>query len=100
MVSKHPGAVVQLVDSPVDPNKLLIGFENGLIVMWDLKSKNTECKFAVPEGLHSLSWHSDGRFFISSHTDGSLITWDVKNPNKPHSVEYPHGLFPRQVFIF
>lgn len=98
MCSKHPGAVVQLVDSPIDPNKLLIGYETGLIVLWDLKNKQTEAKFAVQEGLHSLSFHSDGRYFMSSHTDGSLITWDVKTPTKPASIEQPHGKLIHLIF--
>lgn len=42
----HPGPVVHLSDCPIDPNKLLIGFESGLIVFWDLKNRSADCRFS------------------------------------------------------
>jgi syntaxin-binding protein 5 len=34
----------------------------------------------------------EGRQFVCSHGDGSLVTWNVKPVNgKPASVVYPHG---------
>nr|XP_022292231.1 syntaxin-binding protein 5-like isoform X2 [Crassostrea virginica] len=87
----HPGPVISLTDCPVDPNKLLIGFETGTIVLWDLKSKTAECRFNLPEALRSVSWHHEGKQFMCSHTDGSLTTYSIKQPQKPVSVMMPHA---------
>ncbi|XP_056015678.1 syntaxin-binding protein 5-like isoform X8 [Ostrea edulis] len=87
----HPGPVVSLTDCPIDPNKLLIGFETGTIVLWDLKSKTAECRFNLPEALRSVSWHHEGKQFMCSHTDGSLTTYNIKQPQKPVSVMMPHA---------
>ncbi|XP_033741004.1 syntaxin-binding protein 5-like isoform X3 [Pecten maximus] len=87
----HPGTVVHLSDSPVDPNKLLIGFETGAIVLWDLKTKSAECRYTAPEALRSISWHHEGKQFMCSHTDGSLTTYNLKCATKPVSLMMPHA---------
>ncbi|XP_069133314.1 syntaxin-binding protein 5-like isoform X2 [Argopecten irradians] len=87
----HPGTVVHLSDSPVDPNKLLIGFETGAIVLWDLKTKSAECRYTAPEALRSISWHHEGKQFMCSHTDGSLTTYNLKSTTKPVSLMMPHA---------
>ncbi|XP_065316011.1 syntaxin-binding protein 5-like isoform X4 [Gordionus sp. m RMFG-2023] len=88
----HPGAVIHVSDNPVDPNKLLIGFETGSIVMWDLKNKCVDCRFTHNVPLKSVSWNYEGKAFMSSHIDGSLVTWFLKIPgNKPASIVFPHA---------
>ncbi|XP_037082478.1 syntaxin-binding protein 5-like [Pollicipes pollicipes] len=87
----HPGPVTCLTDNPVDSNKLLIGFETGLLVLWDLRTKAADVRWQAAEPLRSLSWMGDGKQFVSSHTDGSLHTWHVKTPLRPASVVFPHA---------
>ncbi|XP_012134720.1 syntaxin-binding protein tomosyn isoform X13 [Megachile rotundata] len=86
----HPGAVVHLSDNPLDLSKMLIGYESGQIVFWDLKTKNADyrCQCDVP--LRSISWHHEGKQFMCSHTDGSLSTWTVRQL-KPTNVTHPHA---------
>ncbi|XP_043261439.1 syntaxin-binding protein 5 isoform X5 [Colletes gigas] len=86
----HPGAVVHLSDNPLDLSKMLIGYESGQIVFWDLKTKNADyrCQSDVP--LKSITWHHEGKQFMSSHTDGSLSTWTVRQV-KPTNVTHPHA---------
>ncbi|XP_043791406.1 syntaxin-binding protein 5 isoform X5 [Apis laboriosa] len=86
----HPGAVVHLSDNPLDLSKMLIGYETGQIVFWDLKTKNADyrCQSDVP--LRSISWHHEGKQFMCSHTDGSLSTWTVRQL-KPTNVTHPHA---------
>ncbi|XP_016769956.2 syntaxin-binding protein 5 isoform X5 [Apis mellifera] len=86
----HPGAVVHLSDNPLDLSKMLIGYESGQIVFWDLKTKNADyrCQSDVP--LRSISWHHEGKQFMCSHTDGSLSTWTVRQL-KPTNVTHPHA---------
>ncbi|XP_033303331.1 syntaxin-binding protein 5 isoform X9 [Bombus bifarius] len=86
----HPGAVVHLSDNPLDLSKMLIGYESGQMVFWDLKTKNAEyrCHSDVP--LKSISWHHEGKQFMCSHTDGSLATWTVRQV-KPTNITHPHA---------
>lgn len=43
------------------------------------------------QALRSVSWHHEGKQFMCSHTDGSLTTYNIKQPQKPVSVMMPHG---------
>ncbi|XP_020280072.1 syntaxin-binding protein 5 isoform X2 [Pseudomyrmex gracilis] len=86
----HPGAVVHLSDNPLDLSKLLIGYTSGQIVLWDLKTKSADYRCQTDEQLKSITWHHEGKQFMSSHADGSLSTWTVRQP-KPTNVTYPHA---------
>ncbi|KAM4559480.1 syntaxin-binding protein 5-like isoform 11-T11 [Odontesthes bonariensis] len=87
----HPGPVVHLSDSPKDEGKLLIGFEGGTIVQWDLRVKKTDFRIYYDEAIHSVSWHHEGKQFMCSHSDGSLTLWNLRNTSKPFQVTFPHG---------
>ncbi|XP_039961589.1 syntaxin-binding protein 5 isoform X3 [Bactrocera tryoni] len=89
--TSHPGAVIALCDNPIDANKLLIAFECGLLVLWDLKSKCAEFRWQAAEPVKSVAWHYEGKYFVSSHTDGSICTWPTKPVAKPQSVICPHA---------
>ncbi|KFP04607.1 Syntaxin-binding protein 5-like, partial [Calypte anna] len=87
----HPGPVVHLSDSPRDEGKLLIGYENGTIVFWDLRSKRADLRAYYDEAIHSVAWHHEGKQFMCSHSDGSLTLWNLKRPNRPFQTTIPHG---------
>uniref|UniRef100_A0A8C6V035 Syntaxin binding protein 5-like n=1 Tax=Neogobius melanostomus TaxID=47308 RepID=A0A8C6V035_9GOBI len=87
----HPGPVVHLSDSPKDEGKLLIGFESGTIVQWDLRAKKVDFRIYYDEAIHSVSWHHEGKQFMCSHSDGSLTLWNLRNTTKPFQVTFPHG---------
>lgn len=91
----HPGVVVHLSDSPVDQNKLLIGFESGTLVLWDLKTKQAEYRYSSPEALRSVSWHHEGKQFMCSHSDGSLTRFNVRQPQKYIDIMMPHAKIGR-----
>lgn len=86
----HPGSVIHLSDCPIDPSKLLIGYESGTIVLQDLRSKSADSRVNYTEPLRSISWHYEGRQYLCSHTDGSITTWNVRAP-RPVSVTLPHA---------
>ncbi|XP_026830827.1 syntaxin-binding protein 5 isoform X8 [Ooceraea biroi] len=86
----HPGAVVHLSDNPLDLSKILIGYQTGQIVLWDLKSKTADYRCQTDEQLKSITWHHEGKQFMCSHTNGSLSTWTVRQL-KPTSVTFPHA---------
>ncbi|CAG7649471.1 unnamed protein product [Allacma fusca] len=86
----HPGSVIYLGDNPTDSSKILIAYETGQMVLWDLRARMAEFRYQSNEPLRSVAWHSDGKSFVSSHTDGSLLTWNIRI-NKPVNVSFPHS---------
>ncbi|XP_016531784.1 syntaxin-binding protein 5 isoform X2 [Poecilia formosa] len=91
----HPGPVVHISDNPMDEGKLLIGFECGVVVLWDLKSKKADYRYNYDEAIHSVAWHHEGKQFVCSHSDGSLTTWNIRAPAKPAQIITPHGKQPK-----
>ncbi|KAM8736939.1 syntaxin-binding protein 5 isoform X3 [Acanthopagrus latus] len=91
----HPGPVVHISDNPMDEGKLLIGFECGVVVLWDLKCKKADYRYNYDEAIHSVDWHHEGKQFVCSHSDGTLTTWNVRAPAKPAQIITPHGKQPK-----
>nr|KAF6463253.1 syntaxin binding protein 5 [Molossus molossus] len=89
----HPGPVVHISDNPMDEGKLLIGYESGTVVLWDLKSKKGDYRYTYDEAIHSVAWHHEGKQFICSHSDGTLTIWNVRSPAKPIQTITPHGKY-------
>ncbi|XP_060229197.1 syntaxin-binding protein 5 isoform X6 [Meriones unguiculatus] len=87
----HPGPVVHISDNPMDEGKLLIGFESGTVVLWDLKSKKADYRYTYDEAIHSVAWHHEGKQFVCSHSDGTLTVWNVRSSAKPAQTVTPHG---------
>ncbi|XP_036397837.1 syntaxin-binding protein 5 isoform X2 [Megalops cyprinoides] len=91
----HPGPIVHISDNPMDEGKLLIGFESGTVVLWDLKSKKADYRYSYDEAIHSMAWHHEGKQFICSHSDGTLTLWNVRSPTRPAQIITPHGKQPK-----
>ncbi|XP_070776025.1 syntaxin-binding protein 5 isoform X6 [Enoplosus armatus] len=91
----HPGPVVHISDNPMDEGKLLIGFECGVVVLWDLKCKKADYRYNYDEAIHSVAWHHEGKQFVCSHSDGTLTTWNVRAPAKSAQIITPHGKQPK-----
>ncbi|XP_045532231.1 syntaxin-binding protein 5 isoform X2 [Pieris brassicae] len=90
----HPGAVVEIIDNPLDASKLLIAFESGLVVVWDLRARAAEWRGHIGSGMpgdaiRAAAWHHDGKL-MTAHADGALATWTVRAP-RPISLSYPHA---------
>uniref|UniRef100_A0A3P8UQ40 Syntaxin-binding protein 5-like n=1 Tax=Cynoglossus semilaevis TaxID=244447 RepID=A0A3P8UQ40_CYNSE len=91
----HPGPVVHISDNPIDEGKLIIGFESGIVVLWDLKSKKADYRYTYDEAIHSVAWHHEGKQFICSHSDGTLTIWNIRGQGKPIQTITPHGKQPK-----
>ncbi|XP_061602582.1 syntaxin-binding protein 5a isoform X1 [Cololabis saira] len=91
----HPGPVVHISDNPMDEGKLIIGFESGIVVLWDLKCKKADYRYTHDEAIHSVAWHHEGKQFICSHSDGTLTIWNVRGQGKPIQTITPHGKQPK-----
>ncbi|GAB6025766.1 UDP-N-acetylmuramoyl-L-alanyl-D-glutamate--2, 6-diaminopimelate ligase, variant 4 [Chamberlinius hualienensis] len=91
----NPGAVEAIAEHPTESNKILIGYNRGLMVLWDNESFNADHTYVGTQQLESVCWHPKGERFMSSHNDGSYITWTSSNPSKPEDGPVtPYGPFP------
>ena len=92
MMKTHPGALTQISTNPADSSKILLGFQMGMVCLWDLANKKGEQRYNYNQKLYSMCWHFEGRQFVCSYGDGSLVTWPIKPvQGKPESVKFPHG---------
>ena len=95
-----PGKVVHLSDHPLDAAKLLIGFESGLVVLWNVRARRGEMRFyGTAETMSAVSWFGDGKQFMSSHNNGSLVVWSCKPNSKPVTILHPHSELALLVFF-
>jgi len=71
--------------------QLVIAFESGTIVLWDLKSRTADVRFMTGKPLRAISPHYDGRQFVAAHQDGTLSIWKTDKPKSPAMSWAPHG---------
>jgi len=91
----NPGAVEAIATNPVHTDKVLIGFNRGLIVLWNTVENIAEQTYNATQQLESLVWHRNGEEFVSAHNDGSFIVWTANNPSEPKEpATTPYGPFP------
>jgi len=90
----HPGPVLQISSSPQDHNKLLLSYESGISVLWDLKTKKLSHSYRMENAVQYITcsaWSLDGKQFIAGHWDGHVSTWNFRNAKKPEDISMPHG---------
>ncbi|RXG51543.1 Lethal(2) giant larvae protein-like 2 [Armadillidium vulgare] len=91
----NPGPVEVLVPHPLESSKILIGYQRGLIVLWDKKQLCAEQTYISSQQLESLCWNADATEFISSHNDGSFMVWSVEEASEPkEGPTNVYGPFP------
>uniref|UniRef100_A0A0N5AYR2 V-SNARE coiled-coil homology domain-containing protein n=1 Tax=Syphacia muris TaxID=451379 RepID=A0A0N5AYR2_9BILA len=86
----HPGCVKSVLTCPSENTKILLLFEKGFVVIWNLQTKEVD-RFVTNYPVRSVAWLHDGRQFICGNSDGSLSIWNVKKPNECVQKMYPHG---------
>ncbi|KAF5287521.1 hypothetical protein FQA39_LY04149 [Lamprigera yunnana] len=90
----NPGAVEAVAEQPGHPDNTLIGYNRGLMVLWN-RTDNTAVKtFVSNQQLESICWHEDGQSFTSSHNDGSYMTWELSDEDKINVPTTTYGPFP------
>lgn len=93
----NPGAVESVCEHPKVPTRLLIGYNRGLVVLWDRTSSAPTHTFVSNQQLESLCWNDDGEHFTSSHNDGSYVTWEVAGAAGERPLKEPvtpYGPYP------
>jgi lethal(2) giant larvae protein len=91
----NPGAVEAVVIQPNEPNRILIGYARGLIVLWDMSSQVALQTYVASQQLESLAWRNDGSQFVSAHNDGSYVVWSTQGSAEPlEPPNTPYGPYP------
>ncbi|XP_068084416.1 lethal(2) giant larvae protein homolog 1 [Anabrus simplex] len=91
----NPGAVEAIAEQPGCPDRILIGYNRGLMVLWDRKTPGAEQTYISTQQLESVCWHKSGMQFASSHNDGSYAIWDVNVGERPSGEPTTvYGPFP------
>ncbi|XP_048220975.1 lethal(2) giant larvae protein homolog 1 isoform X3 [Perognathus longimembris pacificus] len=95
---KTLGPVESLQRHLQDPNKILIGYSRGLLVIWNQATWCVDHVFLGNQQLESLCWGRGGGTIVSSHSDGSYAIWsiDTGSPStlQPTVTTTPYGPFP------
>ncbi|XP_072532436.1 lethal(2) giant larvae protein homolog 1 isoform X2 [Salminus brasiliensis] len=95
---KSLGPVESLQEHPQYPDKILIGYSRGLVVLWDLQSRRVDNYFLGKQQLESLVWERSGNSFVSSHSDGGYMVWSVSSStpctHEPVTSTITYGPFP------
>ncbi|PAV82434.1 hypothetical protein WR25_27257 [Diploscapter pachys] len=89
----HPGAVKQLAVSPTDPLKLVIAYEKGVVVIWNITTKEVD-RFPLDPPIKCVSWHYDGKKILTGNVDGSICVYNVKKTSEAEQRSTPHGTAP------
>ena len=58
------------------------------MVLWDHQSCDLKQSFCSMQGLESLDFDDSGERFVSSHSDGSLTIWNLRE-DAEHKCETP-----------
>ncbi|XP_029032347.1 lethal(2) giant larvae protein homolog 1 isoform X1 [Osmia bicornis bicornis] len=98
---KNPGAVEAIAEQPGHPDNILIGYNRGLMVLWNKATPGAQQlmglfsraqTFVSTQQLESVHWISENRF-VSSHNDGSYAFWSPISDTMVDS-NTPYGPFP------
>lgn len=93
----NPGAIESVKQLPNDYNHLLIAYNRGLCVIWDLESTAVIRSFISPGHGQSvgLNISPDGEHFTWYHADGSFATWDLNDASESTTESsIPYGPDP------
>ncbi|XP_066592314.1 lethal(2) giant larvae protein homolog 1 isoform X2 [Prorops nasuta] len=89
---KNPGAVEAIAEQPGHPDNILIGYNRGLMVLWNKATPGAQQTFVSTQQLESVHWVSEDRF-VSSHNDGSYTFWSPGSDATPEPTTL-YGPFP------
>uniref|UniRef100_A0A915PQS7 Lethal giant larvae homologue 2 domain-containing protein n=1 Tax=Setaria digitata TaxID=48799 RepID=A0A915PQS7_9BILA len=90
-VRTHPGSVKAISTCPTEISKLLLLYEKGSIVLWNLQTKEASGCFETNHSARCFAWHHDGRQFMSGTADGCLLIWNIRKPGEYTQKLQPHG---------
>ncbi|KAK4337043.1 hypothetical protein RND71_043391 [Anisodus tanguticus] len=94
-VAKNLGAPEIILEHPTNSDLILIGYNRGQLVLWNLTTSNCEKVFVSDQLLEHACWSSNGDEFMSSHHDGSYIIWSTNDNVEPsQQPKIVYGPYP------
>uniref|UniRef100_U5EW29 Lethal(2) giant larvae protein n=1 Tax=Corethrella appendiculata TaxID=1370023 RepID=U5EW29_9DIPT len=93
----NPGAIECVKQLPTNHNLLLIAYNRGLCVLWDLEKNSVKQSYISPGHGQSVGLYIDpeGDQFTWYHADGSYATWQINSKIPPDNQKYvPYGPDP------
>uniref|UniRef100_A0A8R1I251 LLGL domain-containing protein n=1 Tax=Caenorhabditis japonica TaxID=281687 RepID=A0A8R1I251_CAEJA len=86
----HPGPVRQLSISPAENTKLLIVYDKGILIQWNMITREVD-RFPLDPPIKTFNWHYDGRQILTGNVDGSISLFNNKKCSEPQQRTTPHG---------
>lgn len=93
----NPGAIESIKQIPSNHNQILIAYNRGLCVLWDLEANSVVRSYIAPGHGQSVGLYvlEDSRHFVWYHADGSYATWLVEDSTPPKDQHFvPYGPDP------
>lgn len=93
----NPGAIESIKQLPNNPHHILIVYNRGLSVLFDIETSDVIHSYISPGHGMSVGAHlsADGKTFTWYHADGSYTTWEIENKKPPEDQKYvPYGPDP------
>lgn len=91
----NPGPVEAIAVHPKEAGRILIGYQRGLVVLWDTKNLCADQTYISSQQLESVCWHTDPAAFTTSHNDGSYMVWSALDSAQPaDGPQTVYGPFP------
>lgn len=90
-------AVESIKQLPDNRNQILIAYNRGLCVLWDLETNTVIRSFIASGHGQSVGLYVDvdGEHFTWYHEDGSYATWSIEDSNPPKDHKFvPYGPDP------
>lgn len=79
---------------PINNDQVAVGYENGEMQIWDLRSKTESPVFQsrVEDRVFDLVYRQDARSLFSGHASGSVVQWTLEpngliSPDKPRTKQ-------------
>lgn len=92
-----PGAIECITQLPNNFDQLLLTYNRGLCVLWDLELNKAIKSYVSPGHGQSVGicFHPDGENFVWYHADGSYAKWNIEDNTPPKDESYvPYGPDP------
>lgn len=93
----NPGAIESIRQLPANHNHILIAYNRGLCVLWDLEENAVVRSFISPGHGQSVGLfvNEDSKHFTWYHADGSYATWSISGSSPPQDQHFvPYGPDP------
>lgn len=93
----NPGAIESIKQLPNNHDHILIAYNRGLCVLWDLEKNSVLRSFIAPGHGQSVGLYVnvDSKHFTWYHADGSYATWSVDEAAPPKDQHFvPYGPDP------